>query len=240
MTLLAVATVVLMVPAAAQQSGETVSCVDFGRQKIWLRGASLETLTLPIDLGWVFVRSVSIETGDSGHNGLEIQPGERVTVTVGGTTVGPTDDIPDDDPTFRTQVFEVQAQLSVTDVVVTHAPVVAPDSVDVGLVCVNWSPSAPVPTTTTAPPPTTTSPTSTSTTPAPTTTLPPATTTTVVSGPVAVSQPPTTTISRAAPEIEGAQQLAFTGTTGTMIMLAAGLVMLDLGYMFWSSTKTRT
>ncbi len=239
MTLLTVATVALMVPAAAQQSGETVSCVDFGRQRIWLRGASLETLTLPIELGSVFVRSVSVETGDSGHNGSEIQPGERVTATIGGATFGPTEDIPDNDPTFRTQAFAVQAQLLVTDVVITHAPVVAPDSVEVGLVCITWSPTAPVQTTTTAPPPTTTSQPPTSTTPAPTTTLP-TTTTSVVSGPVAVSQPPTTTISPAAPEIEGAQQLAFTGTTGTMLMLAAGLVMLDLGYMFWSSTKTRT
>ena len=61
-------------------------------------------------------------------------------------------DIADDDPTTKTQVFPVDVALEVQEIRVVHAPVVAPDSVDVGLVCVSWLASPP---TTTAAPTTT-------------------------------------------------------------------------------------
>jgi len=242
--LLAIPTIMSMAAVGAQQSVETLSCVDFGHQRIWLRGPSPETLVLPLDLGSVFVASVSIETGDSEHNGLEHQPGERVTATIGGAVFGPTDDIPDDDPTFRTQTFPAHAQLDIAEVIVTHAPVVAPDSVDVGLVCIRWTPTAPAASTTTTGPPstvpiTTTTDAATTTTQIATTTAP-ATSTTLVSGPTAVLQPPPAPNGESATVIEGAQQLAFTGSAWTLLMLAAGAIILDLGYMFWSSTRLKT
>ncbi len=208
--------------AAAVESDTNVSCVDFGQQRIWLRGAVPEELTASMSLGSVYVTSMSVETGDAQHNGIEIQPGERVTAFIGTTEIGTTNDIPDDDPLFRTQVFAVDMQLTVSEVRIVHAPIVAPDSVDVGLVCVTWL----------AAPPTTTTAAATTTTAAPTSTTI-ATTTTISATTTSV----VTTTTGPDPIIEGRQELAFTGTGQTMLMLVIAMALIDIGYLAWSATR---
>ncbi len=230
--------------AVAVESDANVSCVDFDQQQIWLKGAIPEELTAPMSLGTVYVTSVSVETGDAQHNGIEIQPGERVTAFIGTTEIGTTNDIPDDDPLFRTQVFAVDKQLTVSEIRIVHAPIIAPDSVDVGQVCVTWLAAPPTTTTAAATTTTTTAPTSTTvattTTVAATTTTVAATTTsasatTTSAAATTTSAAPTTTV----PEtiIEGRQELAFTGTGQTMLMLVIAIALIDIGYLAWSTTR---
>jgi len=242
--------------ARANGNNGMVSCVDFARAKMWQSPSQPLTISRSLDLGSVFVWDVSVETGDAQHDGRESQPGERVTVRLGTAEFGPTNDIPDSDPSFRTQTFPAAQQLDITEVTVAHAPIVAPDSVQVGLVCVTWSPMPPVPTTTptTSLPPviSTTTPvsTTTTTTPPPTTssnppsatTLPPTSastsTTALVADPTAESIPPPAAGNNA-PPTEGAKVLAFTGSSGLWLMVALAVILLDVGYMVWSSTRSR-